>query len=396
MTYALHIVQPGDTLTRVARLYGISDWRSIYYAPENAEFRRKRPNPDRIHPGDKIVVVHQRPGPSFELPPGPPTIGSTPPPAPPTQAPPSTQQNTDFIFALPPLDQGKVGFDASNGVAVHPHEERQGVTPWLLLPLRQPRVIQLVRRNIAVPDLNKVDVRFTSTAFATQTVAPGPVVALGLTATAEGKGVMRAVHVPTGRPVAAIELEAVRSVDHQGILLLRVKLHDVTTARSEADVLTAFQRANALFLGQTNVQWLAPRQADVATFARKGGALDAADLDALWQEVRGKVPAGPRHAVVFFVRNLTDVRADGATPVAGVTVGTTDQSLRGLIAISDLSPAPERTLAHELGHLCGLDVGQQSHPSSRGFSRNVMFRSDGQQRDSLYRDQIGLIRKLPP
>lgn len=425
-TYDRHVVQPGDTLTRIARLYGIADWRSIYYAPENSEFRRRRPNPDRIYPGDEIVIVRQRPGPSCELPPGPPTIGSAPPPAPPTPALPTTKENADFIFDLLPL--GKVGFDASlKGEVVHPHERRKGVMPdgfmpWLLLPLGRPRVIQLVRQNTAAPQLIAADVRFTSRsrAFAMQAVAPGPPITLTLVATGEHvpqggpfnvplptiQPELRAVHTPTGRPLAGIRLEAVRSIDHQGILLLRVKLQDLRTTlyagttREPAAVLTAFQQANALFREQANVQWLTPQQADVTTFARKDGALDAAELDALWREVRGKVPAGPRRTVVFFVSKLHNVRTDSAKLVAGATVGTTDSSLRGLIAISDLSRAPEQTLAHELGHLCGLDLGDETHPSSRRFPRNVMFSpktftppSDGQQRDSLYREQIGVIRR---
>ena len=115
-TLNIHVVRPGDTLTRIAKQHGVADWRTIYYAPENAEFRRKRPNPDRIFPGDQIVIARQ--GPSFDRPPDPPPIGSAPPPAvppvpntPPTPPPPTTAENTDFILTLAPLHVGKVGFD---------------------------------------------------------------------------------------------------------------------------------------------------------------------------------------------------------------------------------------------------------------------------------------------
>jgi hypothetical protein len=280
--------------------------------------------------------------------------------------------------------------------------------PWLLLPLDLPRVIQLVRQNTAKPELRFADVRFISPAFAEHRVARGPPITIVLVARSEHVPMptmqpeLRAVHVPTGRPLAAIRLEAVRNVDHRGILLLRVKMQDLksndaTTQRTSPEVLTAFQQANELFRGQANVQWPTPRQADVTTFARKGGAIDADDLDALWQDVQGevrrKVPAGPRCTVVFFVRNLTEMRNNGATLATGVTVPSpTDLSLHGLIAISDLSRAPGLTLAHELGHLCGLDVGDREHRSSRRFPQNLMFKDDNQQRDSLYRNQISLIR----
>ena len=51
-----YTVRPGDTLTKIARDHGFANWRTIYNAPENASFRAKRPNPDRIFPGDVIVI----------------------------------------------------------------------------------------------------------------------------------------------------------------------------------------------------------------------------------------------------------------------------------------------------------------------------------------------------
>ena len=38
-TLNIHVVRPGDTLTRIAKQHGVADWRTIYYAPENTEFR---------------------------------------------------------------------------------------------------------------------------------------------------------------------------------------------------------------------------------------------------------------------------------------------------------------------------------------------------------------------
>lgn len=51
-----YTVRSGDTLVRIAQQFGFPDWRTIYHAPENAEFRRRRPNPDRIFPGDVLII----------------------------------------------------------------------------------------------------------------------------------------------------------------------------------------------------------------------------------------------------------------------------------------------------------------------------------------------------
>lgn len=51
-----HIVQQGECLSSIAKKYGYRDWRTIYRAPENAALRRKRPNPNILHPGDEIVI----------------------------------------------------------------------------------------------------------------------------------------------------------------------------------------------------------------------------------------------------------------------------------------------------------------------------------------------------
>jgi len=51
-----HPVQQGETLYKIAKRYGFSDWRTIYNHADNAEFRKKRPNPNIIYPGDKIGI----------------------------------------------------------------------------------------------------------------------------------------------------------------------------------------------------------------------------------------------------------------------------------------------------------------------------------------------------
>lgn len=53
---AQYTIQSGDTLTKIAAREGYASWRDIYYHPENSAFRTKRPSPDRIFPGDVIVL----------------------------------------------------------------------------------------------------------------------------------------------------------------------------------------------------------------------------------------------------------------------------------------------------------------------------------------------------
>src|SRR4051812_7675574 len=58
-----YTIQPGDTLTKIATRHGFSSWREIYNHPDNIAFRAKRPNPDRIFPGDIINIPNKQPAP---------------------------------------------------------------------------------------------------------------------------------------------------------------------------------------------------------------------------------------------------------------------------------------------------------------------------------------------
>jgi N-acetylmuramoyl-L-alanine amidase len=49
-------VRQGDCLTKIAARFGFSDYRVIYNHPDNAEFKKHRPNPDVIFPGDVLVI----------------------------------------------------------------------------------------------------------------------------------------------------------------------------------------------------------------------------------------------------------------------------------------------------------------------------------------------------
>ncbi len=51
-----YTIKSGDTLSKIAKEAGIPDWKTIYNDPQNADFRKKRPDPDKIFPGDKIWI----------------------------------------------------------------------------------------------------------------------------------------------------------------------------------------------------------------------------------------------------------------------------------------------------------------------------------------------------
>ena len=52
----IYVVQPGDCLTKIAADHGFPDYKVIYDHPANAEFRKLRPNPHVIAPGDKLFI----------------------------------------------------------------------------------------------------------------------------------------------------------------------------------------------------------------------------------------------------------------------------------------------------------------------------------------------------
>jgi hypothetical protein len=52
----VHEVTHGETLVSIARAYGIPDWRLLYHHPDNEWFIEWHPDPNRIFPGDRIVI----------------------------------------------------------------------------------------------------------------------------------------------------------------------------------------------------------------------------------------------------------------------------------------------------------------------------------------------------
>ena len=55
-TDIIHVVKKGDTLDKIAKKYKFKSWKTIYDAKANAKFRKLRPDPNKIEPGDKIVI----------------------------------------------------------------------------------------------------------------------------------------------------------------------------------------------------------------------------------------------------------------------------------------------------------------------------------------------------
>ena len=51
-----YTVQRGDSLSAIAKRHGLGSWKEIYYDPENADFRKRRPNPNLIFPGDVVMI----------------------------------------------------------------------------------------------------------------------------------------------------------------------------------------------------------------------------------------------------------------------------------------------------------------------------------------------------
>ncbi|MDR3701688.1 MAG: peptidoglycan-binding protein [Candidatus Sulfopaludibacter sp.] len=51
-----YIVQDGDCLASIAKQAGFADWHTIYDDSHNADFRKLRPDPNVICPGDQLFI----------------------------------------------------------------------------------------------------------------------------------------------------------------------------------------------------------------------------------------------------------------------------------------------------------------------------------------------------
>lgn len=57
----MYTVREGDYLAKIAKQHGLGNWQRIYDHEQNAEFRKKRPNPNVIYPGDQVFVPDKEP-----------------------------------------------------------------------------------------------------------------------------------------------------------------------------------------------------------------------------------------------------------------------------------------------------------------------------------------------
>lgn len=51
-----HTVRLGDCMASIAKQYRFADYRSIYDHTRNARLKSRRPNPNQLHPGDRVYV----------------------------------------------------------------------------------------------------------------------------------------------------------------------------------------------------------------------------------------------------------------------------------------------------------------------------------------------------
>lgn len=56
-----YLVKKNDSLSKIAKRYGVKNWRTIYNHEKNKEFRESHPNPNLIYPGDRIWVPDSSP-----------------------------------------------------------------------------------------------------------------------------------------------------------------------------------------------------------------------------------------------------------------------------------------------------------------------------------------------
>lgn len=52
----IHTVKQGENFNLIAKQHNIADWRDIYRHADNAELRKKRPNPNILQPGDQVII----------------------------------------------------------------------------------------------------------------------------------------------------------------------------------------------------------------------------------------------------------------------------------------------------------------------------------------------------
>jgi hypothetical protein len=54
--FTTYVVKTGDTLSKIAKRFGLKSWQEVYNDPYNATFRVRHPNPNLIVPGDVVRI----------------------------------------------------------------------------------------------------------------------------------------------------------------------------------------------------------------------------------------------------------------------------------------------------------------------------------------------------
>lgn len=56
-----YTVLQGDYLSKIAKAFGFSDYRTIWFHPENAQLKQLRQNPNVLYPGDIVYIPDREP-----------------------------------------------------------------------------------------------------------------------------------------------------------------------------------------------------------------------------------------------------------------------------------------------------------------------------------------------
>src|SRR5215470_5791880 len=56
-----HTVSQGEHVSGIAGSYGLSDYKTIWYHPNNADLKNQRENPNVLFPGDSLFIPDREP-----------------------------------------------------------------------------------------------------------------------------------------------------------------------------------------------------------------------------------------------------------------------------------------------------------------------------------------------
>jgi len=63
-----HVIKSGESMWSIAKAYGFLDWRELYNHSANAVFRKLRPDPGHVLPGDKLFIPETKAPPASTAP----------------------------------------------------------------------------------------------------------------------------------------------------------------------------------------------------------------------------------------------------------------------------------------------------------------------------------------